>query len=152
MLRHADARDVVVVPLLHGAVSVVNCDPLEGGNAYSDLLFRSLFQIFVVKHFPGSLLTDLGQSAFADLDGAVKGAAAKGLEQSDQPAVLGILVVLQVHHVLGELLEPKGSQKKKIKDPFNSGWIQSASQRKKSRAQGNEREREREIDGRKRFG
>ena len=149
VLRHANAGDVVVVPLLHGAVGVVHGDPLEGGNSYSDLLLGRLLLILVVQHVPRSLLPHLGQSALADLDGPVERTTAEGLEQCDHPAVLGILVVLQVHHVLGELLEPEDSIRFDQTNK-NQEAIRSASQRKSSK--GRERKKcpeqtEREGEG-----
>mmetsp|Transcript_11464 Transcript_11464/g.24276 ORF Transcript_11464/g.24276 Transcript_11464/m.24276 type:complete len:714 (-) Transcript_11464:73-2214(-) len=111
VLAHPDAGHVVVVPLLHGPVRIVHRDPLQRRNADANLLLRSLLlvaRLVPVEHVPRTLLAHLGQGRLADLDRPHARRPAQRLKERNHPAVLGVLVVLQIHHVLGELLERRG--------------------------------------------
>lgn len=60
MLLHAAVCHVVVIPLLHGSVSVVHGDPLRSWQAKPDLLLGSSQVICFTLHLlPGPLVPDL---------------------------------------------------------------------------------------------
>mmetsp|Transcript_11865 Transcript_11865/g.51090 ORF Transcript_11865/g.51090 Transcript_11865/m.51090 type:complete len:666 (-) Transcript_11865:112-2109(-) len=108
VLLDARVGHVVVVPLLHRAVRVVDGDPLLRGHAQADLLLGAAVLALLVQGLSLAFLPDARLLGTLGGDWPPVAGSAQGLEQRGQARVLGLLVEFQVHHSLHVLAERRG--------------------------------------------
>mmetsp|Transcript_5316 Transcript_5316/g.13089 ORF Transcript_5316/g.13089 Transcript_5316/m.13089 type:complete len:532 (-) Transcript_5316:1130-2725(-) len=102
--QQAAGVDVVVVPLLHGRMLVVDGDPLLGAQAGAHLLaWRRRLRVCLKVAAP-ALLAHNGLERSVNLQRALR-QVDNGLKQANVLGVVGLLLELEIDHDVGELAE-----------------------------------------------